>query len=105
MSEFQLLVLSVVEKELIPESRNLQEPISTSVKNILEDTVNLLAYDASWLEELSLHHKFAFGVVSVCCSLIPVAESLDWTLPYSEVVKKLGTIFSCYCKAKGLFHI
>lgn len=102
MSEFQLLILSVLEKELIPESRNLQAPIKPSVKAILDDTVKLLAYDASWLEELTLHHKFAFGVVSVCCSLIPVADgNLAWTLSYDQVVEKLGTIYTCYCKAKG----
>ena len=76
----------------------------SSVKAILEDTVSLLTYDASWLEELTLHHKFAFGVISVCCSLIPVAENcLDWTLPYCKVIQKLGTIFTCYCKAKGMY--
>lgn len=67
----------------------------------MDDAVKLLTYDASWLNELTAHHKFAFGIISVCCSLIPVAERLDWTLSYEQVIEKLGSVYSSYCKAKG----
>ena len=67
----------------------------------MDDAISLLTYDASWLDELTLHQRFAFGMVAVCCSLIPVSERLDWTLSYDQVIEKLGSIYSSYCKAKG----
>ena len=73
-----------------------------SVNLILADTIALLCHDTSWLTDLSPHHKFAFGVVSVCCAHLPVGNTLDWTTSYCEVVKKLGSVYLNYCKAKGL---
>ncbi len=102
MSEFQLLVLSVLQEELIPESRNLQTPIRDYIKPILEDTIGHLSYDTTWLTEVTSHHKFAFGMVGVCCSRVIVKETLDWMQSYSDVIKRIGIIYQCYCSSKGL---
>lgn len=102
MSEFQLLVLSVLQEELISESRHLQNPIKDSIRPILEDTIGHVTYDASWLTEITPHHKFAFGVISVCCSRVIVNETLDWVESYDDVIKRLGKVYNGYCNAKGL---
>ena len=102
MSAFQLLVLSVLQEELIPESRNLQTPIRESIIPILEDTIGHLSYDISWVTEVTSHHKFCFGMVGVCCSRVVVKETLDWMESYSDVIKRLGNIYQCYCRSKGL---
>ena len=102
MSEFQLLVLSVLQQELIPESRNLQTPIKESILPIIEDTIGHLCYDASWLTEVTPHQKFAFNMVGVCCSRVAVNETLDWMESYSDVIARLGKVYHCYCTAKGL---
>ena len=87
---------------MIPESRSLQAPVKESVNLILSDTSALLSHDTSWLTDLNPHHKFAFGVVSVCCAHLPVSGTLDWASSYGQVVKKLGSVYLSYCKAKGL---
>ena len=104
MSEFQLLVLSVLREELIPESRNLQTPIKESIKPILEDTIGHLCYDANWLSEVTAHHQFAFGMVAVCCSRVNVNETLNWMDSYGDVISRLGCIYQSYCTAKGLLR-
>lgn len=120
MSEFQLLVLTVLQKvrspravcasghcvyiqELIPESRSLQAPIKESIHQILSDTIGLLSYDTSWLTDLTAHHKFAFGVVAVCCSRLPISsEQLHWMSSYTQVVALMGKIYTAYCQHQGI---
>ncbi len=102
MSEFQLLVLSVLQDELIPESRNLQTPIRNTILPILEDTIGHLCYDIGWLTEATPHHTFAFKMVSVCCSRIIINETLSWMETYGDIVARLGRVYHSYCTAKGL---
>ncbi len=102
MSEFQLLVLSVLQEELIPESRNLQTPIRDYIKPILEDTIGHLSYDTTWLTEVTSHHKFAFGMVGVCCSRVIVKETLDWMQSYSDVIKRIGIVIETYNKLQPI---
>lgn len=89
-------------QELIPESRSLQAPMKDSIRQILSDTVQLLSYDTSWLTDLNAHHRFAFGVVAVCCSRLPISEQLDWMCSYAQVIEQLGKIYTSYCNHQGI---
>ena len=89
-------------QELIPEARSLQAPIKESIHKILSDTIGLLSYDTSWLTDLTAHHKFAFGVVAVCCSRLPLSEQLHWMSSYTQVVALLGKIYTAYCHHQGI---
>lgn len=51
---------------------------------------------------MNAHHRFAFGVVNVCCSRLPVSEELDWMKSYTSVVTELGKIFSTFCHHQGI---
>lgn len=104
--EFQQLVLAVVQKEVIPELKDLQGAESVSnatLHSVLREMVSTLWKDLSWLQALTTKQQFYWGIVASCCGKIPItAKQLDWVHTYGFFIKQLGYMYTAYCREKKL---
>ena len=99
--EFQLLILMVVEKEVVPDFQTLQEEsIYTSpMYSALHLIVTTLCTDFTWLQAPSIKQKFCWSIVTSCCDKIPITkEHFIWAYLYNTAITCLAGI---YCNSKG----
>ena len=102
--EFQQLVLEVVEKEVIPDFRALQEKSVSycPMYSVLQLIVTTLCKDLSWLQTLSLKQQFCWDIVTSCCGKIPITkEHFMWAYLYNSAITCLAGIYNSYCKWNG----
>jgi len=102
--EFQQLVLEVLQKEVVPEIKNLEgDKTISSIYGVLDVTVTTLCRDLSWLQILTMKQQFCWGIIASCCETIPVAkEQLQWIHSYEFLITTLGNIYNSYCAGKKL---
>ena len=104
--EFQQLVLEVIQREMIPDFKVLQQEnfIQNSLLySVLHDTVTTLCKDFNGLQALTIKQDFYWGIIGSCCEKIPITrEEFDWVHLYASVVTCLGKIYNSYCKKKNL---
>ena len=90
----------------MPEFKVLQSidtATDSAFKIVLQEAVNTLCKDLSWLKELTTKQKFCWGLVAVCCSKINISrENLDWVHSYDKVLKQVGYIYTVYCNGRRL---
>ena len=104
--EFQQLVLEVVQREVVPEFKDLQGEKSISSRpldSMLHETVAKLCNDLSWMQALTTKQQFCWGIIASCCGKIPInKEHFGWVHLYGSVVRRLGCIYNSYCKGNKL---
>ena len=104
--EFQQLVLTVVQREVIPDFKALQEMkfvSGTSPYSALGEVVNTLCNDPTCLQAPTTKQNFCWGIVASCCEKIPIFnEHFEWVDLYKSVITCLGKIYISYCKRKNL---
>lgn len=104
--EFQQIVLSVVQKEVVPEFKTLKgkNALTNSPMNrVLKISVTELCTNCNWLTSPTAKQGFCWGVVATCCSMIALdEESFEWTFNYKFLISQLGLIYKAYCDGEGL---
>ena len=104
--EFQHIVLSVVQTEVVPEFKDLQgrDALTNSTLNeVLQISIAELCMNLSWLTSLTTQQGFCWGIVATCCAKITLAaNSFEWVHDYHFLISKLGEIYKAYCNGKGL---
>ena len=103
--EFQQLVLSVIQREVIPGVKALQENFifSCPLYSVIRVIVTTLSQDHSWLQSLSLKQEFHWGIIASCCEKIPITgKHFEWVHLFKSVVMRLCHVYSSYCHGKGL---
>ena len=104
--EFQLLILTILHQEVIPEFKALQELESNSARNfraVLKYSIDYLRRDLGWLQALTAKQAFCWGLVTSCCSRVRVVpDHFEWLHNYSYVISELSKIFNAYCTGKKL---
>lgn len=96
----------MLQKEVIPEFKILQD-INSATGSIflviLQEAVNTLCKNLSWMKELTTKQRFCWGLVASCCSKINIShENLDWVHSYDKVLKTVGYIYNVYCSGRRL---
>ena len=103
--EFQQLVLEVVQREVVPEVKDLQgqTTIPSPLYGVLHVAVTTLCRDLSWLQALTTKQRFCWDFIASCCKKIPVAkEQFDWVRSYKYLITHLGYIYDSYRAGKKL---
>ena len=104
--EFQQIVLSVVQKEVVPEFKTLQGKealTSTMLNEVLKISVTELCRNLSWLTSLTAKQGFCWGIVATCCAKITLtADSFDWVHDYQFLISQLGHVYKAYCNGEGI---
>ena len=101
--EFQLLVLMVVEKEVVPDFQILQEKsiYSSSMHSALHLIVTTLCMDFTWLQPPSIKQQFCWGIVTSCCGKIPITKGhFMWAYLYNSAITCLAGIYNSKGKPK-----
>eukprot|EP00731_Ephydatia_muelleri_P026782 Em0018g882a len=104
LDDFQQLIVTVLQKEVIPELRVLQSG-ERSAQEVLSTASTKLQKDLSWTKALNLQQKFCWGIVATCCqktSTSITTDSCDWDQSCDYIVTKLSQIYSSYCNGKKL---
>lgn len=107
--DFQQLILGVLQKEFIPESKvlhNIDKAAGTNFQVVLQGAVNTLCKDLTWTRSLTMKQKFCWGLVAACCSKIKISrEDLDWVHSYGKLLQLVGYVFNVYCSGRKLMGI
>ena len=106
--ELQLLILTVLQQEVIPEFINLLE-IEANTGNNGQVLRAVFKYCIDHIcEDLHVHsltpkQTFCWGLVASCCSRVCVVpDDFEWLYDYSYVITELSGIFRTYCTGKKL---
>ena len=98
--EFQQLVLTVIQMEMVPESKGLQEEKFTTspLYTVLREIVTMLGRDISWLQSLTTKQNFCWGIIASCYEKIAITkEQFEWVQLYESVITCVGEIYHlCY---------
>jgi len=104
--EFQHIVLSVVQTEVVPEFKTLQgrDALTNSTLNeVLQISIAELCTNLSWLTSLTAKQGFCWGIVATCCAKITLtADSFDWFHDYQFLISQLGHVYKTYCNGEGI---
>ena len=99
-------MLSVLQKEVVPEFKILQGEESlpnVAVQEILKSSVTELCRTLDWLTSLSPKQGFCWGIIATFCSKIPVkVESLGWIQDYDYLLSQLCHIYKAYCNGREI---
>eukprot|EP00731_Ephydatia_muelleri_P026808 Em0018g908a len=104
LDDFQQLILTVLQKEVIPEVRVLQSG-EHSAQEVLSTASTKLQKDLSWIQALNPQQTFCWGIVAACCqktSTSITTDSFDWVHSCDYIVSQLGQIYVFYCNGKKL---
>ena len=97
---FQQLVLTVIQMEIVPERKSLQEEkfSSSPLYSVLWEIVIMLGRDISWLQSLTTKQNFCWGIIASCYEKIPITkQQFEWVQLYESVIACVGGIYySCY---------
>ena len=97
--EFQQLVLTVIQMEMVPERKVLQEEKFTTspLYTVLREIVTMLGRDISWLQSTTTKQKFWWGIIASCYEKIAITkEQFEWVQLYESVITCVGEIY-CLC--------
>ena len=97
--EFQQLVLTVIQMEMVPERKVLQEEKFTTspLYTVLREIVTMLGRDISWLQSITTKRNFCWGIIASCCEKIAITkEQFEWVQLYESVITCVGEIY-CLC--------
>ena len=98
--EFQQLVLTIIQMEMVPESKVLQEEKFTTslLCTVLQEIVTMLGRDISWLQFLTTKQNFCWGIIASCYEKITITkEQFEWVQLYESLITCVGEIYHlCY---------
>ena len=103
--DFQQLIVSMLQKEIIPEFQAVRTGAVVGFKfqSVLEGAVKTLVRGLSLQQELTTKHKLCWSLVAACCSKVNIArENLDWLCNHGSVLEMGGHIYTVYCSIRML---
>lgn len=68
---------------------------NANFNRVLKPVIDVLVKNTSWQADFTMKHQFCWGVLSTCCSKIPIHEKdMTWVY-YIPIIETLCEVFLC----------
>jgi hypothetical protein len=103
-SDFQQIILNVLQEELIPESSVLKDAVMTqpSIRLLIDHCVTMICQRIGSLREIKSRTHFCWGLLASCCRRIPISDTFEWVHLFTFIIDQLGRVYGMYCEFHGL---